>query len=98
MVDTVSPYVYTVEDLISTARTDVHASFIKRYADADLTVTPQLLASVAHSGRGYAIDSIIAHKLHPAQLLVRWEGFVDPTWEPLHTVFSDTPQLCQCRY
>ncbi len=65
MVDTVSPYVYTVEDLISTARTDVHASFIKRYADADLTVTPQLL--------------------------VRWEGFVDPTWEPLHTVFSDTP-------
>ena len=62
-----------------------------RPADADLTVTPQLLAFVAHSGRGYAIDSIIDHKLHPAQLLVRWEGFVDPTWEPLHTVFSDTP-------
>ena len=91
VVDTVSPYVYTVEDLITSARTDVHASFIKMYADCDLTVTPQLLAFVAHSGRGYAIDSIIDHKLQPAQLLVRWEGFVDPTWEPLHTVFADTP-------
>ena len=81
----------SVAVLMPPAPTSPAASAPPPNRPADLTVIPQLLAFVAHSDRGYAIDSIIDHKLHPAQLLVRWEGFVDPTWEPLHTVFSDTP-------
>lgn len=91
VVDAPSPLVFTVEDLITSARTDVHAAFIKSYADSQLVVSPQLLAFVAHCGRGYIVESIIDHKILPAQLLVRWEGFSEPTWEPLATVFHDTP-------
>ena len=86
-----SPHVFTVEDLITSDRTDVHAAFIKSYADSQLVVSPQLLAFVAHCGRGYIVEAIVDHKLRPAQLLVRWEGFPEPSWEPLATVFHDTP-------
>jgi hypothetical protein len=85
--------VYTVEDLVTSSRKDIHAQYLKRYADKDLVVTPQLLAFTAFNGRGNVIENIIGHREHLGQweLQIHWESesVEEASWEPLQRVFQD---------
>jgi hypothetical protein len=85
--------VFTVEDLITSAHRDVHARFLKRYADSDLVITPQLLSYTAFNSRGNVIENIIDHRLIQGQwhLLIHWESedMEDATWEPLIGIWRD---------
>jgi transposase InsO family protein len=85
--------VFTVEDLITSAHKDVHARYLKRYADSDLVITPQLLSYTAFNSRGNVIENIIDHRLVLGQwqLLIHWESeeIEEATWEPLSNIWRD---------
>ena len=89
--------VFTVEDLITSAHRDVHARFLKRYADSDLVITPHwqlpVLSYTAFNSRGNVIENIIDHRLIQGQwhLLIHWESedMEDATWEPLIGIWRD---------
>lgn len=67
VVEHVSPYVYKVQYLTDNATIPVHAQFLKRFADSDLTVTPQLKEYAAHGGSAPVIASVLGHRLENAQ-------------------------------
>jgi hypothetical protein len=92
VIEAVDPRAFIVEDLITKQRKQVHAQYLKLYADASLTVTPELLDHVAHASRGHVISSILEHDLSGPQpmLRVEWESS-DPTWEPLSSLHRDAP-------
>jgi len=91
--------VYRVQDLGSDYIQELHAEFIKRYADMTLTVTPQLRQFAAAGGRGEIIDHIDSHRLNPKtrrwEVLVRWQAYDDeePTWQPLDRIKADAPTV-----
>ena len=88
-----SDRVFTVEDLITSVHKEVHAQFLKRYADRDLVVTPQLLSYTAFNSRGNVIENIIDHRLIQGHwhLLIHWESedIEEATWEPLSGIWRD---------
>jgi transposase InsO family protein len=88
-----SDRVFTVEDLITSVHKEVHAQFLKRYADRDLVVTPQLLSYTAFNSRGNVIENIIDHRLIQGHwhLLIHWESedIKEATWEPLSGIWRD---------
>jgi hypothetical protein len=73
----------------------VHAAHLKRYADAELVVTPELQGIAAQGGQGYLVDVIreyhcVADKW---DLLVQWQGLPEEetSWEPAARLFKDVP-------
>lgn len=91
-----SGLVFVVEDLITGARSDIHAAHLLRYSDKQLRVTPQLFDHVAHASSGHVISCVIGHRLTPTpQLHIRWEGYgaAEDTWEPLSSLLSDAPSV-----
>ena len=88
---------FVIFDVPAQRRYTFHAAHLKRYADSELTVTPQLEAFAAHCGTGFVLEAIVDHRLAPSpQLLCRWEGYTDPTddtWESFPQVFEDAAAL-----
>ena len=97
VVDTVSEFVYVVEDILTQKRTCVHVSRLKRYADGDLNITVDVRDQVAYDEQGLCVEAIQRWKNTTAGivLLVRWLGFseADDTWEPLNTLYVDIPDM-----
>ena len=58
MVDTVSDFVYVVEDILTQQRTCVHVSRLKRYADGDLHITVDVRDQVANDEQGLCVEMI----------------------------------------
>jgi hypothetical protein len=74
---------------------ETHASYLKRYADRQLTVTPRLKAIAAHGGRGFVATAILDFTVgEDGAVLVQvlWEQG-DKTWEPLSRIRADAPLL-----
>ena len=81
----INALVFQVFDLVTRETSEVHATFIKRYADASLQVTPELLDVMARGSRGFVPRSVLQHRFcsdGQVQLLVMWEPDGDLTWEP----------------
>jgi hypothetical protein len=99
VIEQINDRVFKVQDLGSEHISELHATFIKRYADKSLIITPQLKEFAAHGGRGYVISHIMDHrydtKSRQWEVLVRWESFDDepPTWQPLQRTFADAPTV-----
>ena len=76
-----------------------HASRLKRYADRDLPMTPDLHDQIAYDEKGLCVESLVGWRTTAAgiQLRVRWLGFepADATWEPLELLFKDIPEMIQ---
>ena len=93
-----NPRVFVVRDLVTLRERTLHCAYLKRYADRELHVTPQLLEFIAHGGSGYVVEAIVDHRKHHGkwQLKIKWEGFEDAgedSWEPLERLIADVPAL-----
>jgi ribosomal protein L21E len=96
VVERISDLVFRVRDINEIKEIEVHAEHLKKYADKDLTVTRQLREYAAHGGTGFEIDAVIDHRRKPTgelELLAKWYGFADPTWEPVASICEDVPEL-----
>jgi transposase InsO family protein len=89
------PLLFTVQDIVTQRSRTLHATYLKRYADKELTITKELHEFAAHGGAGFLIDAIVGHRRRGAtwELLVSWEGYDESTWEPLARMGTDAPQL-----
>jgi transposase InsO family protein len=87
--------VYEVKDLGNDVVQVVHAAHLKRYADAELVVTPELQGIAAHGGQGYLVDVIREYRCVADKwdLLVQWQGLPEEetSWEPAARLFKDVP-------
>jgi hypothetical protein len=58
---------------------------MKRFADKDLFMSPELLAYVADNDKGYEIDRILRHRHRDGewQLFIQWKGLdeSESSWE-----------------
>ena len=72
----------------------LHATFLKRYADKALQPTPATVANAAATGRGYAIKRITQHRFTAdgdIKLKVLWVSKPpSSTWEPLPALYKDS--------
>jgi RNase H-like domain found in reverse transcriptase/Reverse transcriptase (RNA-dependent DNA polymerase)/Integrase core domain/Integrase zinc binding domain len=88
---------FLIKDLVNDKVKQVHAVHLKRYADKDLVVTPQLKEFIAQAGSGANIANIIGHQYQHRQwkLNVHWEGYPveEATWEPFTVLASDAAVL-----
>jgi hypothetical protein len=77
--------VFTVLDLVTDVTREVHATYLKRYADRSLSVSPELIDIAARGGRGFVPRRVLGHRFvvdgSGVQLLVSWEPDGDQTWE-----------------
>ena len=95
-----NPRVFVVRDLGNDREATVHAEYLKRYANKDLTVTTQLKQYAAHGGRGYEVLNIRDHRKAPDkgkrwEFLIHWGGYTvdECTWEPVYKIHADVPIL-----
>lgn len=99
VLEVVGPHVFRVRDIINDRELDVHAAHLKRYAGRDLVITDAIRSRAAHGGRGFAIDTVLAHRINSdntIDLNIRWEDN-DTTWEPVARIQRDAP-LVVARY
>jgi len=87
--------VYTVQDLASGHKRELHASHLKRYIGTESADSPYLKAIAARGTRGYVISSIDGHRFTDTttELNIRWEAYEQPTWEPIRVIHEDAPDL-----
>ena len=99
VVDTVNDYVFVVEDMVTMERRVAHAARMKRYADRDLLMTPDLRDQIVYDEKGLCVESLVGWRTTASglQLRVRWLGFepADATWEPLELLYLDIPEMIQ---
>jgi transposase InsO family protein len=86
---------FVVENLITGKQKSYHPAFMKRFADKDLFMSPELLAYVADNDKGYEIDRILRHRNRDGewQLLIQWKGLdeSESSWERMRTVAETAP-------
>jgi hypothetical protein len=91
----INPRVFEVTNIVNDTTREVHADFLKRYADKDLVVTAQLRDFTAHGGGAALVTRIDNHRFNNRnwELQVYWQGYPDEesTWEPLQTLHKDIP-------
>ena len=96
VVYTVNPWVYVVQDLVTSAQREVHVCRIRRYADSQFQVTASIRLAAEYDQVAHVAD-ILAHRRQDGQILlrVRWLGFDpgDDTWEPVPSLVEDVPAL-----
>ena len=97
VVEEVNKLRYKVKDIASGSVKEVHATFIKRYADSGLVVTEQLKEFAAFGGQGFAVDHINGHEKKRGvwRLKIFWDGYgpESATWEPADKMFEDAPAM-----
>jgi len=95
VVEQIHELLFRVRDVASGRERELHARFLKRYADKDLVVTPDIIAAAAHGSRGFQILKIHGQRQMADgtwQVRVQWAGPpVVSTWEPIDVVFQDSP-------
>jgi transposase InsO family protein len=94
-----SHWLYDVENLITHDVRPAHASRLKFYADAQLDVTSDFLAHVAHNSEGFEVESMLdARYSAPTkayEVLIKWRGLqvAENSWEPADNICDDVPVL-----
>jgi hypothetical protein len=90
---------FLIQDLVNDKVKQVHASHLKRYADKDLVITPQLKEYIAQAGSGATFSNIIGHQFQNRQwkLKIHWEGYPaeEATWEPFTVLATDAAIMTQ---
>jgi len=88
---------YRVRDIASGRERELHARFLKRYADSSLVITPDITATAAHGSRGYEMKRIYGHREQDTgewRIRVEWAGPpVVSTWEPILNIYQDCPTM-----
>lgn len=89
------PLVFTVQDIVTEQSRTVHATYLKRYSDKSLVVNDELRRFAAHGGLGFDIEVLTGHRQQGRswQVLVKWDGYEEPTWEPLDRLAADVPEM-----
>ncbi|KAE8888738.1 hypothetical protein PF005_g5317 [Phytophthora fragariae] len=59
VVDTVSNWIFVIQNLVTGQRREAHASRLKFYADNSLNVTEDLLLHIAHNSEGHVVDRLL---------------------------------------
>jgi len=97
ILNVVSKWIYTVEDLRTGVTEDVHATRLRFYCDHSLD-TNAIMSHVLYSERGMEISRLLKLSESPSGDLlvrVRWYGLLpdQDTDEPLQNIFEDAPRL-----
>ena len=89
------PLVFTVQDIVTEHSRTLHATYLKRYSDKELVVNESLRQFAAHGGLGYDIEVIMGHRRRGTawELLIKWAGYEDSSWEPLTRLAKDIPVM-----
>jgi hypothetical protein len=95
-----SPWVYTIEHLLTGAQRSVHVDRLQFYCDRDLNVDVDLLDHIAFNEQGeFEVDHIVRlleSDDGDIQARVRWAGFeaADDTLESLEAIFPSCRESC----
>ncbi len=88
---------YEVQFLGQEAISVVHASRLKHYADGDLHVTEELEQHLEDEAVAFyvveEIQDVRENENGLVELLVKWEDFVEKSWEPIQTLYRDCPEV-----
>ena len=86
---------FSVQDIVTEHSRTLHATYLKRYSDKELVVNESLRQFAAHGGLGYDIEVIMGHRRRGTawELLIKWAGYEDSSWEPLTRLAKDIPVM-----
>ena len=100
VVRTPSPFISTVQDLVSGVERDVHNTRLNFYSDANLNVTEELLATVEHNEPHFeTITKMLGLKYNSDknqyEVKCKWRNFSheEPTWEPIQNLYEDVKDM-----
>jgi hypothetical protein len=99
VVDLLSGYVFEVENIITTARQQVHGDRMQFYADDMLNISEEIKTQFAFDNATFEIEKVIDMRLveetGELQLLIQWKGFTEDenSWEPATSMNADAPAL-----
>ena len=101
MVNAEQKHVYGVQNIVSGEVRDVHVARLRFYSDSALEVTSDLkevFQQTFNQGE-FEMQALLnigeSHDGSGHIVRVRWSGFdeEEDTWEPLKTLWEDTPQF-----
>ena len=95
--DTVPTHVFVIRHLIDDKRREVHASRLKFYQDASLSISAQLQHHITSQGFTFDVSTLLDIRLNTStriyEVKVQWLGFEDDdiSWEPFLRLLKDVP-------
>jgi hypothetical protein len=99
VVDTINPWVYVVEDIVTAKRRSIHVQRMRLYADAAFKITADTRAQAAYDDQNFVEDLVDWREDDNGdlQIRVRWLGFSadEDTWEPVGALHEDQPELVE---
>jgi hypothetical protein len=99
VVDTINPWVYVVEDIVTAKRRSIHVQRMRLYADAAFEVTADTRAQAAYDDQNFVEDLVDWREDDDGnlQIRVKWLGFAadEDTWEPVGKLHEDQPELVE---
>ena len=99
VVDTVSAWVYILEDIVSSKRSTVHVQRMRFYSDAAFDVTEDVKNQAQYDGvLNFTLEKFVDWRetdTGTLEIRVRWLGFEsnEDTWEPLVKLHEDVPEV-----
>ena len=97
VVETISPWIYKIRNIITQAEREDHASRLKFYSDKNLNVTTAFKNMVAHNSEGHVVEKIVDHTRQGTTVVfnVKWRGLdmAENTWEPFERLYEDIPAV-----
>jgi len=97
VVDTVSEWIYILEDIVTLKRSTVHVQRIRFYHDASFEVTEDVRNQAQYDGiLEFTLEELVDWRESDAgtlEIRVRWLGFEanEDTWEPVERLQEDVP-------
>ena len=91
---TVNTQVYKVKNILTQKEEDVHFSRLKLYHDSSLNelVEKEIKDQLQYQER-YQVETLL--RVKGDQVLVKWLGFDEPSWEPLNAMREDVPKMVE---
>ena len=99
VVDTVSAWLYILEDIVSSKRSTVHVQRMRFYSDAAFDVTEDVKNQAQYDGvLNFTLEKFVDWRetdTGTLEIRVRWLGFEsnEDTWEPLVKLHEDVPEV-----
>ncbi|KAG6586713.1 Chromodomain protein [Phytophthora cinnamomi] len=97
VVNTVSNWMFEIQNRITEQRKEAHASRLKFYADASLDVSEDLLLHVAHNSEGHVVETLLKARYNQQEkrheIKVHWRGLdaIEDSWEQADILLQDVP-------
>jgi hypothetical protein len=94
----ISSTTYEIESLVDGKCETLHYAHLRRYSDASLNVTQFLKASIAGNEsklHEYKVQRLLDLRKRASvwEVLVQWNVFKEPTWEPASVIRDDVPEI-----